>query len=1107
MPTPVSRFFRQHFQSFKALSPAGGPQELFKCSHCGLVLGKYNTAKGYQHLLRHPTVQIPLDAIPPKLRRAKPEDVTNQPTPILPDRLPSASRPQPPDTTAPPTGGLSPLVSPQSDDEHVHGLIPEYVPLLLRFARLFTPADFDRILQAPIPTTSWVGKSKQSKYTQFFNTTLKQVLQLPNGLQYLVPYMGFIAKTVKHPADLYNDQLNRQGPAPTPSQIFDKRFAMFQNGDFQELFDDLQLWSAFYAQAHTSREADRSTDDPNTLSPQAQDRVNKLVGAGNYAKAYASLTNEPPCAVNEEVLRILREKHPPSSGPVHHLKDGFQGSGYKFHPAQVRKAISNLKRKCAPGPDGWHFETFQSMAQCPNVLIRDECMSLLATVFSRISSEFLAPEFTRYYAAARLVPLSKPGGGIRPVAVGNTFRRLLERMVFLRASREAQAKRLFSNQLGAGGVSRAIDAAIHLAQRTLTDSRSSSEDLVAFQVDAINAFNRIKRSEFLRKAREWLPSTLFYNVNCYQSGAALYVHGSNEIILSLEGVQQGGPMSGLNFCLGIQGLLDEINDAFGTNLQLHVWYQDDGHIQVPRSLAVAVIQLLLDRGPKYGFHLNLDKTGLFSPTIDLQVDPLPELPPSLIRLRLEEGVEFLGGVVSFTAEGFTSFVQKKIDRVALAWNRLANLDDPHVAYTLFRMCGGLVQFQHLFATIDPSVIWNEILQLDHAIISVMQGIFGHPISGDLFDIISLPIRAGGLGILSASRLAPIIFGCSKVATLDLVHSLLPEAFAASHDAFVHRTYNAFIEDFLNRYPPSEPTSIAEFKDEVESHVMGRRQFLVQRVHDSAVMSIREHLSDRALANFNALFAPLASDWLTALPSDVVRFDPHVFRLALLRRYGLEIFPHSSTRFCPLCQAKVMDTYGDHALVCKNGGERTKRHDELVRVLLRTVKSVVSSASLEEPGLLVNGTRQRPGDIYVPSLSHGQSYAIDVTVVSHTRAAFRSKLRHVKNIGCVAQSGVEVKMKKFADSCTQSGLVFVPFALDAGGGYSKSAMNFVHLICSLAQGKSNCSLPVLKRRLRDQIAVVIQKWHSYSISNRINYSRSQPWFHRLFEMSPRLCSVI
>ena len=94
-------------------------------------------------------------------------------------------------------------------------------------------------------------------------------------------------------------------------------------------------------------------------------------------------------------------------------------------------------------------------------------------------------------------------------------------------------------------------------------------------------------------------------------------------------------------------------------------------------------------------------------------------------------------------------------------------------------------------------------------------------------------------------------------------------------------------------------------------------------------------------------------------------------------------------------------------------------------------SLESSASLEEPGLLVNGTRQRPGDIYVPSLSHGQSYAVDVTVVSHTRAAqlSRSKLSHVKNIGCVAQSGVQVKMKKFAESC---GLVFVPFALDAGG---------------------------------------------------------------------------
>ena len=110
---------------------------------------------------------------------------------------------------------------------------------------------------------------------------------------------------------------------------------------------------------------------------------------------------------------------------------------------------------------------------------------------------------------------------------------------------------------------------------------------------------------------------------------------------------------------------------------------------------------------------------------------------------------------------------------------------------------------------------------------------------------------------------------------------------------------------------------------------------------------------------------------------------------------------------------------------------------------------------------------------------------------------------MKNIGCAAQSGVEIKMKKFADSCARSRLVFIPFAFDTGGGYSASSKNFVHLICSLARGKkSNCSLPVLKRRLRNKFAVVIQKWHSYVISNRYNYLRPHSVFHPSFDRCVR-----
>ena len=542
-------------------------------------------------------------------------------------------------------------------------------------------------------------------------------------------------------------------------------------------------------------------------------------------------------------------------------------------------------------------------------------------------------------------------------------------------------------------------------------------------------------------------------------------------------------------------------------MRLHYWYQDDGFLLVSRAVAGAAIELLKTRGPEYGFHLNMQKTALFSPTTDLNIDPLPELPSSLLRLRLEEGVEFLGGMVSFSEASYAEFFQQKLNHVRVAWNRLASLDDPQVALTLFRMCGGLVQFQHLFATIDPTVLQTALVQLDRDIVSVLQSIIGHPISPELFDLISLPIRHGGIGTLSACRLAPVIYGCAKIATLDFVDTLLPANMSHRYISSVEAQYHAFLHDFFQRCPVPECHTLAEFRAEVDAHGLARRQYLSDCLHTSAVSSIRRRLTGRSLANFNASFADYASDWLTALPSMDVSFDPQVFRIAMHRRYGLQLHDNLESRFCPMCSKKILDPYGDHALVCRNGSERTKRHNELVQVLYRAIKTVVPAASLEEKYLLINGTNQRPADIFVPSLSHGQSYAIDVTVVAHTRAVFQSKLKDTENIGCVAQSGVETKMKKFAESCAHSGLVFIPFALDAGGGYSASAKNFVHLVCSLARGKSNCPLPVLKRRLRDHFAVVIQKWHSYFISNRYNYLRPHSVFHPSFDMNPQMCSFM
>ena len=91
--------------------------------------------------------------------------------------------------------------------------------------------------------------------------------------------------------------------------------------------------------------------------------------------------------------------------------------------------------------------------------------------------------------------------------------------------------------------------------------------------------------------------------------------------------------------------------------------------------------------------------------------------------------------------------------------------------------------------------------------------------------------------------------------------------------------------------------------------------------------------------------------------------------------------------------------------------------------------VIPSAVAEKSGILVNGKSQRPVDVYIPTLLNGRDYAVDVTIISHSQSRFQSPLCQASNIG-VTLYGVNTKPKKYASSCAEARLVFVPFALDS-----------------------------------------------------------------------------
>src|SRR4051794_32598188 len=78
----------------------------------------------------------------------------------------------------------------------------------------------------------------------------------------------------------------------------------------------------------------------------------------------------------------------------------------------IRKKLANGS---APGPSGWTGDVIDALAEDKG------CLDGLAAICSAIRSGSLLGPVRDLLLSARLVPLIKPNGGIRPIAIGEAL--------------------------------------------------------------------------------------------------------------------------------------------------------------------------------------------------------------------------------------------------------------------------------------------------------------------------------------------------------------------------------------------------------------------------------------------------------------------------------------------------------------------------------------------------------------------------------------------------------------------------------------------------------------------------------------------------------------
>jgi hypothetical protein len=238
--------------------------------------------------------------------------------------------------------------------------------------------------------------------------------------------------------------------------------------------------------------------------------------------------------------------------------------------------------------------------------------------------------------------------------------------------------------------------------------------------------------------------------------------------------------------------------------------------------------------------------------------------------------------------------------------------------------------------------------------------------------------------------------------------------------------------------------------------------------------------------------PGAGAWLTAPPADDGRsMDTDLFRTALARRLRLRIT--EKPEWCPCC-GEIFDTFGDHALACACGGDRTVRHNKFRNIMWEESRMAGMDTQKEKANLLperpafdgVKGTAgRRPADVWWKGGEGGKGVAWDFAVTSGMRA---DRLKNMgKDPGKIFSDYEDYKRgyKDTDELCKLQGFVFAPLVVEAhGGGWSGALRKTVDNIARRQRAVWSEGGETVSLRIAQRLSICLQAENARAVLRRM-----------------------
>lgn len=273
------------------------------------------------------------------------------------------------------------------------------------------------------------------------------------------------------------------------------------------------------------------------------DAVCRKVFAGECSRAAALLASPGLAPVTEETAGMLQELLQPRAAPALAQPPRPDGAA---PPLFSRKETKQTLRSCPRGSSaavgGARFEHLHALLGSPGAV------DAFHEVLVRVSAGRVPEHAAEALAVARLMPLRKPNGGVRPIAAPSLLRRLAGRILVRK--RKAELAEALGPQQYAVGTAAGTELMAHTV-RALTEA---DPELTVLALDARNANCTASREACLEqlaaKAPDLLPCARLFT---QRESHYFFWDGRGHCheLRTTNGVDQGDPLAPLLFACGL----------------------------------------------------------------------------------------------------------------------------------------------------------------------------------------------------------------------------------------------------------------------------------------------------------------------------------------------------------------------------------------------------------------------------------------------------------------------------------------------------------------------------------------------------------------------------